>query len=67
MNLLSLKDLHKAAIEIRTTGRYTNPAILTLERQVQIVASRSPHLFAKCAKQSLFIRALMISDGISIL
>lgn len=39
----------------------------TLKCQVQIIASHSPHLFTKCAKQSLFIRALMISNGISIL
>lgn len=62
---LSLEDLNKAAAEIKTTGKCTNPAILTLERYVQIVASRSPHSFAKCAEQNLFIRSLMISDGMS--
>ncbi len=62
---LSLEDLNKVATEIKTTRKCTNPAILTLERQVQIVASRSPHSFAKCAKQNLFIRLFMISDRIS--
>lgn len=53
--------------EIITTNRCTNLAISTLKCQVQIIASCSPHLFTKCAEQSLFIRALMISDGMSIL
>ncbi len=67
MDSLSLEDLNKAAAEIKTNGKYTNPAILTLEHQVQIVASRSPHSFAKCAKQNLFIRLLMINNGMSII
>ncbi len=65
MDSLSLEDLNKAAAEIKTTGKCTNPVILTLGRHVQIVASRSPHSFAKCAEQNLFIRSLMISDGMS--
>lgn len=40
---------------------------LTLKRQMQMVASRISHSFAKCAEQSLIIRALIISDGISTL
>ncbi len=67
MHSLSLEDLNKAAVEIKTTGKCTNPAILTLERQLQIVASHSPHSFAKCAEQNLFIRSLMISNGMSII
>lgn len=31
---------------------------------MQIITFRSPYWFAKCAKQSLFIRALMISNKI---
>ena len=64
---LSLEDLNKAAAEIKTTGKCSNPAILTLERHVQIVASRLPHSFAKCIEQRLIIRSLIISDEMSIL
>lgn len=67
MDLLSLEDLYKADTEIKTSRKCTNPAILILERQVQIVAFRSPHFFAKCAEQNLFIKTLMISDGMSTL
>ncbi len=65
MDSLSLEDLNNAAAKIKTTGKCTDPAILTLERQIQIVASRSPHSFAKCFKQNLFISSLMINDGMS--
>lgn len=67
MNSLSLKNLHKAATKIKITGRCINSAILTLKCQVQIIASCFCHLFGKYAKQSLFIKVLMISDGMSIL
>ncbi len=62
---LSLEDLKKVATEIKTTGKCINPAILTFERQVQIVASHSPHSFVKCSEQNVFIRLLMISDRMS--
>lgn len=54
-------------IEIKIFGRYTNPTILILKHRLQIVASPSPHLFAKCAEQTLFIRKLIISDVMFIL
>ncbi|WP_375449088.1 hypothetical protein [uncultured Nostoc sp.] len=38
-----------------------------LERQVQIVASKTPHCFAKCANQAIHIKALMLSDGMPVL
>lgn len=60
---LSLQDLNNSAAKIKITGKCSNPAIFTLERQVQIIAFRFPHFFAKCAKQSLFIKALMTNDG----
>lgn len=65
MDSLSLEDLNKAAAEIKIIRKCTNPAILILEQQMQIVAFRSPHSFAKCVKQNLFIRLFMISDGMS--
>lgn len=65
VDLLSLEDLIKAAAEIKTTEKCSNPAILILECYIQIVASRFPHSFVKCFEQRLIIRALMISNGIS--
>lgn len=65
MDSLSLEDLNKAAAEMKTTRECTNPIILILKRHVQIVASCSPHFFTKCIKQNLFIRLLIISNGMS--
>ncbi len=67
MDSLSLEDLNKATAEIKTTGKCTNHAILTWERQMQIIASRSHHFFAKYAEKNLFIRSLMISNEMSII
>lgn len=49
VDALTLAKLNAATTEIQTTGKCTNPTILKLERQVQIVASQTPHSFAKCA------------------
>ncbi len=50
---------------MKIIGKCMNPTILTLERQVQIVAFRFSHSFAKCIEQNLFIRSLMIRNGMS--
>lgn len=47
---LSFEDLNKVVVEIKTTEKYTNSAILIWECHMQIVVSRSPNSFAKCAK-----------------
>lgn len=67
VNAITLSQLEAAAVEIRKTGKYTDPDILTLERQVQIIASKTPHSFAKCANKATHIKALMLSDGIPVL
>lgn len=53
--------------EIQAIGRSTDLASQTLECQVQIVASKVPNLFTKCAEQAQHIRALMLSDGMLVL
>lgn len=67
MDLLSLEDLNKAAAEIKKTKKCSNPDILILERHVQIVATHSPNFFAKYFEQRLIIKALIISNRISLL
>ena len=63
VNAITLSQLEATAVEIRETGKCTDPDILTLERHVQIVASKTLHSFAKCANQATHIKALMLSDG----
>ena len=67
VDALTMTELNEAANEIKTIGKCTNPAILKLERQVQIVAAQTPHSFARCAEQAIHIKALMISDGMLVL
>ena len=67
VNAITLSQLEAATTEIKKTGKCTNPDILTLERQVQIVASKSPHFFAKCVNQATPIKALMLNDGMPVL
>lgn len=55
--------MNKAVAEIKTTEKYFNPTIFTLECHVQIVVSCSLHFFAKYFEQNLIIRALIISNG----
>ncbi|MCJ1347504.1 hypothetical protein MMC31_005729 [Peltigera leucophlebia] len=44
---ISHKQLCDAAEAVRTTNTCRDPAILALERQVQLVAAHTPHSFAK--------------------
>ena len=67
VNAISLSQHEAAAPEIKETGKCTDPDILMLKQQVQIVASKTLHSFAKCANQATHIKALMLSDGIPML
>ncbi len=67
VDALTMAELNDAANEIQATGKCTNPAILKLERQVQIVAGQTPHSFARFAEQAVHIKALMINDGMPVL
>lgn len=59
---ISLQQLNAATAEIKTSGKCTDPIILKLKHQVQIVAAESPHSFAQCAQQAMHIKALMLND-----
>lgn len=63
MQKITITQLDHAAHKICSTGKCTNPAILDLERQVYVVAQKTPYSHAKCAEQATHIKALMISDG----
>lgn len=60
---ITLFQLEKAATEIKETGRCTDPAVLDLEHQIQVVAKKAPHSHSRCAEQAVHINALMVSDG----
>ena len=45
---LTYNKMIAAAKEIKKINRYTNPAILALEQQVQTVAAHDLHLYASC-------------------
>lgn len=63
----TMTKLNDAATKIKTIRKYTNPVILKLELQVQIVAAQTSHLFSRCADQAIHIKTLMINDGMPIL
>lgn len=67
IDALTMAELNKAVEEVKITEKYTNPTILKLERQVQIVVAQIPYLFAKCDDQAVYIKALRISDGMPVL
>lgn len=48
--------------EIKETNRYTNPGILALERQVQILAVYSSHSYTYCFQFRLRLKAFMITN-----
>ncbi len=54
------------ATEIKETNRYTDPAILALERHVQTVAARAPHSYARCFQFRLELKALMFVNGMPV-
>lgn len=47
VDLLNLKDLNKAVGKIKITEKSSNPTILTLECDVQIVVMYLNHFFTK--------------------
>lgn len=51
-----------AAVEIKTTNKCTDKAILALERQVQTVAAPAPNSFAYCYQFCFHLKALMVTD-----
>lgn len=59
VNTLTLSQLEVVVAEITKTGKCIDPNILTFERQIQIVAPKSPHPFAKCTNKPIHIKALM--------
>ena len=67
VNAITLFQLEAIAAEIKETGKCIDPDILMIKRQVQIVASKTPYYFAKCAKQATHIKVLMLSDRMSML
>ncbi len=67
VNAITLSQLEAAAAKIKKTDKCTDPDILTLEQQVQIVAFKSPHSFTKCVNQATYIKTLMVNDGMPVL
>lgn len=67
VNTITLSQLEGVVTKIKKTGKYTNPDILLLEQQVQIIASKAPHSFAKCANQATHIKALIFNNRIPML
>ncbi len=60
-------QLCEAAELVRTTNTYKDPAVLALKNLVQLVAAHVSQSFAKCLEYRLQIRALMITNGMSVL
>ena len=63
INQINHSQLERAAAEIKTSGKCTDPDILALERQVQIMARSAPNSYAKCYEQIVYIKALMVNNG----
>lgn len=62
-----MSQLEAVVAKIEEIGRYTNPDILILKWQVQIVASKTLYSFTKCTNQATNIKALILSDEILVL
>ena len=62
MIVLTYDCLAAAAVEIKTTNKCIDKAILALERQVQTVAAPAPNSFACCYQFCLHLKALMVTD-----
>ena len=67
VNDISHDRLRAAATEIKATNKCTDPDIVTLERQVQTIASRVPHSYARCLEHRLILKAMSVSYGFSAL
>ena len=64
---ISYSQLKRAAGEIKRTGKCTDPNIFALERQVQVVTRLAPNSYAKCHEQAVYIKALMVNNGMPVL
>ena len=64
---ISYSQLERAAGEIKRTEKCTDPDIFALERQVQVVARLAPNSYAKCHEQAVYIKALMVNNGMPVL
>lgn len=60
-------ELNNIITKIKITKKYTNPAILKLERQVQIIATQILYSFTRSIDQAIHIKILMISDKMLVL
>lgn len=60
---LTHAQLIAAATKIKETNQGTDPAILALERYVQTVAAYVPHSYAQYFQFWLWLKALMITNG----
>lgn len=67
VNSISHSQLEHAAAEIRSTGKCSNPTILSFECQVQVVVGRASNSFAKYAEQTAYIKVLMVRNGMLII
>ncbi len=63
---ITYAQLTATATKIKETNRYTDAAILALERHVQTVAAHIPHLYARCFQFRLRLKALMVANGIPV-
>ena len=60
---ISHQQLERAAAKIKRTRKCTDPDIFALKRQVQVVARLAPNSYTKCHEQAVYIKALMLNDG----
>lgn len=67
VDALTIAKLNETAEKIKTIEKSINPTIWKLERDVQIVAVQTSHLFARCIDEAFYIKALMISNEMPVL
>ena len=65
MSSLSYERLIEAAQSLRETQTASDPAIATLRRAIETVASRVPNSFAEKQEMRLLLRGLLIEFGLA--
>ena len=65
MSSLSYERLTAAAQSLRETQTTSDPAIATLRRAIETVASRVPNSFAEKREMRLLLRGLLIEFGLA--
>jgi len=65
MSSLSYERLIAAAQSLRETQTTSDPAIATLRRAIETVASRVPNSFAEKREMRLLLRGLLIEFGLA--